>query len=189
MYWVMASERSDEYERSMDQLPPMYESLELHLDQGNLVPNNLPSIDIPFTQHPEEYITDNIVVPMRMGLLINNKVKTVFDRLGISNIQYFKARLIDQATQTVDENYYVANIIGSYACVDHAESELELFDDGSIEFIDKLVLKLDERNDYEHVFRLAEFPALLIISQMLKDSLLESKITGFKFYEPSEFSL
>jgi hypothetical protein len=189
MYWVLVSERSDEYEISIDKVPPIIEAHRLYMDQGCFIPGRVPTIDIPFTQHVEERKTDNIVVPTRMGLFVNEKVKSIFDKLGIRNIQYFKARLIQQNTQIINENYCIANVIGKYACVDHQESELEYFDDGDIQFIDKLVLNLEEGNDHGHIFRLAEFPALLMISQQLKDMIVESNITGFKIYKPEEFSL
>ncbi|MFQ5559441.1 MAG: hypothetical protein ACE5FU_02495, partial [Nitrospinota bacterium] len=75
------------------------------------------------------------------------------------------------------------------ACVDQSQSELVLFDDGEIEIIDKLVLDLSEFNDYGHIFRLAEFPSLLVISQELKTKIEEIGLTGFKVYNPEEFSL
>lgn len=183
------SERSDEYELSIDGLPPMVEALDLNFDYGNFIPTKLPLIDVPYSQHSDERKTDNIVSPTRLGLLINDKIKAIFDDLNIENIQYFKARLIESASGDIDESYLVANVVGKYACVDHAKSELEYFSDGDIQFIDKLVLDLDPSIDYGHIFRLSEFPPVLVISEPLKLKLESSGVTGLKIYQPEQFSL
>lgn len=189
MYWILMSERSDEYELSIDELPPMMETLDLRFDYGNFISKMPPSIDVPYSQHVEERKTDNIVSPTRLGLLINERVKNVFDTLNIENVQYCSAKLIEQDSGEVNDDYFLANIVGKYACVDKDKSELEYFSDGEIEFIDSLALDLDPAVDYGHIFRLAEFPTLIVISTKLKENLEEAAVTGFKIYAPAEFSL
>jgi len=189
MFWVLMSERSDEYELSIDALPLDVERLGLYFDHGNAIAANIGTINVPYELHPEEYITDNIIAPTRLGLLINNKVKAVFDALNIKNIQYFNTQLLEKNNQLTNQEYYIANVVGKHACVNKEASKLDLFDDGDIEFINKLVLTMNSGNDYEHIFRLAEFPSILIISNMLKTALLKNNITGFKVYKPESFSL
>lgn len=189
MYWILANERSDEYEVSIDNLPPYLESNDIHFDQGNLLSIQPPVIDYPFTLHPEERMTDNIVAATQAGLVINKKIKDVFDALEIRNIQYFPGKLIESNSGKADERYCFANIVGKFACVNHEESELEYYSDGSIQFIDKLVLKLDDNNDYGHIFRLAEFLPLVVISDELKAALEAAEVTGFKIYDPEDFDL
>lgn len=189
MYWILMSKRSDEYELRIDALPPMVDALDINFAHGNYIPGAIPLIDVPYSQHPEERKTDNIVSPTRLGLLINSKVKAVFDNLNIENIQYFKARLIEATSGEIDESYVIANIVGKYACVDDAKSDLQYFNSGNIKFIDKLVLDLDPKTDYGHIFRVGEVFPLLVISDLLKQKLEESGVTGFKIYKPEDFSL
>ena len=134
-------------------------------------------------------MVDNIPAYGCSGLLINKKVKSVFDGLPVDNIQYFDARLIDQATQKVLVPYWIANIIGKVACVDRAGSSLVCFDDGQIQFIDKLVLLPMTDGQHGHIFRLAEFLPAIVISDALKEALTDSGVTGFTYYKPEEFSL
>lgn len=115
-------------------------------------------IDVPYSQHPEQWKADNSVAPTRLGLLVNGKVKRGFDALGIQNIQYFDARLTDRDNGNINERYTVANVIDKHACLNRQNSELELFDDGDMRFIDRLSLALDDDTDYGHIFRLTEFP-------------------------------
>lgn len=189
MFWVLMIERSDEYELSIDALPSDVERLDLYFDLGNAITANIGTINVPYELHPQEYITDNIIAPTRLGLLINNKVKAVFDALDIKNIQYFNTQLLGKNNQSKNQEYYIANVVGKHACVDKGASKLVFFDDGDIEFINKLVLTMNSQNDYEHIFRLAEFPSILIISDILKTALLKNHITGFKIYKPESFSL
>lgn len=183
------SERSDESELSLDALPPIFDSLDVSFDYGNLVSSPIPLIDIHFSNIEDFTITDNLVAPSRIGLLINAKVKNIFDALNIDNVQYFKSRLIDDNKNTINNDYCLANIIGKVSCVDRSQSELELFPDGDIRFIDKLVLSLNDNTDYGHIFRLAEYSTLLVISDELKAALDINNVTGFNIYKPEEFSL
>ncbi len=183
------SERSDENELSLDELPPIFDSLEMSFDLGNVINIPIPLIDIHFSNIEKFAITDNLVAPPRIGLLINAKVKNIFDSLNLDNVQYFKARLIDESTDTISDDYCLANVIGKVACVDRSQSELELFPDGDIRFIDKLVLSINDDTDYGHIFRLAEYSTLLVISDELKVALDNNNVTGFGIYKPEDFSL
>ncbi len=189
MYWVLANERSDEFELSIDSVPPYLEDNDIHFDQGDLIKNECPIIDYPYTKHPKDRMTDNIVAATQAGLLVNEKLRGLFSSLNITNIQFFAARLLESSSGAVEEAYCFANIVGKYSCVDQDESELEYYDDGSIEFIDKLVLNLSEDIDYGHIFRLAEFLPVVVISDALKQALEENDITGVKIYKPEEFEL
>lgn len=189
MYWIMLSERSDEYEFSIDETPPAIEENDWQFDVGELHPEPLPVIDIPFSINPDEIMTDNIIAYGVRGLLFNSKVKAVFDRLGIDIIQYFQARLVNRETKEIFEPYWIGNIVGKHSCVDHDNSELEYFADGDIEFIDKLALIPMQEGEYGDIFRLAEFLPLIVVSDRLKVSLQEAGIKGFTFYKPEDFSL
>jgi hypothetical protein len=189
MYWIMLSERSDEYELSIDATPEIIEQQNLRFDCGDLLAK-LPSlIDVPFDMQPDETMVDNIPAYGCRGLLINKKVKSVFEGLNIDNIQYVKARLINLRTNEILEPYWIANIVGKIACVDQEKSELEYYEDGQIKFIDKLVFKPMKDLQYGHIFRYAEFLPVIVVSDELKNALQGHDVSGFAFYRPEEFSL
>lgn len=189
MFWVMMSERSDEYELSIDGTPPLIEQNDWRFDTGRSQPMSLPVIDVPFDIEPDERMVDNIPAYGCRGLLINERVKAVFDTLKLDNIEYFPARLVNQSTNQVLSPYWIANIVGRFSCVDHEKSDLDYYNDGSIQFIDKLVLKPIPGGNYARIFRLAEFLPVMIVSDILKNALTEQNITGFTFYRPEDFSL
>lgn len=117
------------------------------------------------------------------------ELRRFFDTLKIDNIQYLKSRLIDENTKAINSDYYLANIMGKISYMDKSQSEFELFPDGDIRFIDKLVLNLNDNTDYGHIFRLAEYSTLLLISNELKIALSKNNVTGLKIYKPENFSL
>lgn len=189
MYWILMPQRSHEEQLSLDELPPLFAETDISFCVGNAILQQFSVIDIPYSNEFNSSFTDNLVAAPTIGLLINSKIRNLFDQLNIDNIQYFKARLIDEDTQEVNHDYWLANIVGKRWCVDKSLSELDLFDDGDIRFIDKLVLSLDKNTYYGHIFRMEEFISLLVISDELKMALEDSGVTGFGIYKPEEFSL
>lgn len=172
-------ERSDETQLSLDGLPLVFAQSDLNFCEGNPITQDLDVIDIPFTNQYQYSFTDNLVVAPIIGLLLNSKVRKLFATLDIDNIQYFPAHLRDIDSGQINSDYSLANIVGKIFCVDKSLSELDLFDDGDIRFIDKLVLSLDDNKDYGHIFRLADFISLLVISDKLKQVLENNQVTGF----------
>lgn len=189
-YWIMTSERSDEYELSIDGLPDAVEDQNLNFCEGNIIsPQPKGDIVLPYQQAKDERKTDNLVCAPALGLVINNRIKAIFDLLKITNIQTFPLQLLNEASKEIEKDYCIANIVGKYACVDFDKSSLELYDDGDIEFIDSLTLSLDPNTDYGHIFRLAEYHPLMVISTKLKETLEAEKITGLKIYAPEDLVL
>lgn len=189
MYWILMPQRSHETQLSLhEHLPPLFAESDISFCEGNKVVHDIEVIDFPYTNQLNSSFTDNLVALPVIGLLINNKIRSLFDQLGIDNIQYFKTQLIDTDTQLANQDYWLANIVGKHVCVDKSLSELDLFTDGDIRFIDKLVLALDKDTQYGHIFRMAEFLPLLVISDALKLLLEKNGVTGFAICKPEEFS-
>lgn len=189
MYWILASERTDENELTIDGIPPIVEALALTFDQGIEITSHVPLIEIPYSLTDEKWKTDNIVVSTRLGLLINETIKSIFDSLNIENIQYFPTRIINEMSSQIDKGYYIANIIGKVACVDRQNSILDCYEDVDIQFIDKLVLDDNQIPLDLHIFRLSEFLPLIVISDVLKSKVEAAHITGMKLYSLDEFEL
>lgn len=188
MHWILMSERSDEYEASVDELPAVMADQGLAFDQGVIVPGPVGPIDIPFPLHREERMTDNLVAPTRLGLVVNEKIRQVFSALDVDNIQYVDARVIDTTTGTIYDDYRIANVIGRYDGIDREHSDVTTFPDGGIEFIDSLALAVGE-SWKERIFRLSEFLPILVIDDALRAALEGAAVSGLKIYRPEDFSL
>ncbi|MDA3900001.1 MAG: hypothetical protein PF637_05710 [Spirochaetes bacterium] len=188
-YWILTSERSDEYELSIDGLPEAVSKYSLNFSQGEDVLLPADEILLPYTQAADERKTDNLVCAPKLGLVVNEKLKSVINEFAAETVQYAPLKLLNKETGDICKDYQIANVTVIYPCVDMEQSELELYDDGDIEFIDSLFLSLSPDTDYGHVFRIAEYSPLLVISSAFKTALEERKITGLRVYAPEEFSL
>jgi hypothetical protein len=189
MYWLLADERTDDHELSLNGIPPTVEQMDIRFDLGEFLDTEVPVIEVAYQLRDGQYMADSIEVTPRLGLLINEKVRSIFKKVAVDNVQYFPAKLVEEETGNVTEEYCFANIVGKYSAVDFSKSELEFFDDGDIRFIDKLVLEIDENQDLGHIFRLAEFSSLIIVSDPLKKAIEESGVTGMAVYKPEEYEL
>jgi len=189
MYWIWANERSDEYELRIDGVPPVIEEKDWSFDLGQYVVDSVPVIDVPYTMQPDERLTDNLIAPGCRGLLFNKKVKKIFNDAGVDNIQYFEARLVNTDSGEINDDYVIANIVGKIDCLDYEKSELELDQDGSIEYIDSLSIKNEDSVDYGNIFRLSAFHPVVVVSPLIKEEMENNKITGIRFYRPEDFSL
>ncbi len=117
-YWILAKERTDEFELRIDGLPSIVSELNLDFSAGTEIYEKLPDLELKYTGYEGLIKTDSIVCATRLGLLINEKVRNIFTGLHIDDVEYFPAVLIEENSGARDTAYYFANITGLYSCVD-----------------------------------------------------------------------
>ncbi len=186
-YWILMPLRSNELEICIYWLPKFVIESDIFFNEWISIQKTIDTIKINFDFRKDVIITDFINVPNRLGLLISKKILSIFNSLDICNIQYFNTSIIWNNSLIIKDEYFIANIIWIYNCIDLKKSNLEFYNDWEIEFINKLVIKKDI--NFWHIFRLAEFPSLVVIDDELKNKLLESNITWIKIYDANWFSL
>jgi hypothetical protein len=113
--------------------------------------------------------------------LVSKRFIETLQTMGIDNFQVFPAEVSDPE----GKQYFSFNVLGNVSCLDLSGSEYEE-DDGDIEEIFSLVLDAERAADH-HLFRLAEFPILLIASEQLKSACESSRIKGMKFISPEDW--
>ncbi len=188
MHWIMANERSSENELSIDDTPYLIKTNDWEFDSGLYVKTEVPLITYSYTLEPEQFITDYIVVYGFKGLLFSEKLLSVFEMLKVKNIQYSRVELINSDTKQINE-YCLVNVVGRFNIIDYETSEVELDDDGDIQFIDSLAFIDTSKMTLPPIFRLSSFLPLVIVSNEIKQSLEDHGITGLKFYKPEDFYL
>ncbi|WP_394393638.1 imm11 family protein [Shewanella woodyi] len=112
----------------------------------------------------------------------------MLDSLDIINIDYYEVDLINVKNGDC-RNYYIANIIGTFECVNYDNSEVELWPNGKIEQIDSLAFIDTSKMELPPIFRLSSFLPLVIINDAIKQAFERERVTGFKFYKPEDFYL
>ncbi len=189
MYWIYKHKINNNKDiRFFGELPMAIQQNGLDFSMGTVV-NEIKDLKIelciPETQTGS--LLDNIEVPLNVGILVSKRLQKAMIDFGIKNIQWYKASLKHINGNLVSNDYAVGNIIKTIPCVDFEKSELVLRKNTSnIKFIDKLVLKEGIK---DHIFRIAEYLPLIIISNDLKKVMEANNFTGIKFLNPEELVL
>jgi hypothetical protein len=189
MYWIMSTERSENNEAVLEIQSNSFgnESVNFACGKSKIVANENIVIDYQLGEGTNIY-TDNLMCYGLKSLFFNEKIKRLLDYLDIKNIDYYEVALINVKNGGC-LNYYIANIIGTFECVDYDNSEVELWPNGKIEQIDSLTFIDTSKMDLPPIFRLSSFLPLVIVNNEIKKAFEDNNITGLKFYKPEDFYL
>jgi hypothetical protein len=119
--------------------------------------------------------------------VVSDAVRAAFDRVGVDNIEYFKAELQLEYSEQIIRGYWVANVIGRLSCVDELRSVREgdpIDNDGRL-----LSFHVDPaRTCGLSLFRLAEAPELVMVHPRVRAALeATAGLRGLLFQEPSAY--
>jgi hypothetical protein len=118
--------------------------------------------------------------------LFSEKLKGALDSFGVDNVEFFPVELEDPATQTTENGYHLANIIGLVSCVDMAKSDVRELPSGTGVRLKAFVI--DERRAPDQaIFRLDEKPTLIVINERLKTHLETAGLKGLKMIPTTEY--
>lgn len=155
----------------------------------NVTENNLSQLQFICETLPEGYFPDYAVSDMGCSV-VSDRLKLLFESLGINNIQYFKASIIEREGKSPKIGYHAANIIGLGDCIDTDASEMDAEKGNNGELciysIDKLVLKNNPVEEYV-IYRAKHFTRLILIEEDLISSFEKAGIKGIKFISPSRW--
>lgn len=189
MYWLLSNELVDE-DRDADLSGNFTTNLgdDMSFDDGEQIPFPITQAIYSLMEPLNGRLTDHLSISEIPGLVLSNKVCQLLESLKISNFQRFPLTIFDTEKKEIAGGYSIVNVIGVVDCVDQDVSDLEYYDDGDIEFIDKLVLKEENIPEGADIFRLARRTTLVIVSQKLKDAIEQAAMTGFVFYKPEDYA-
>ncbi|WP_036096011.1 imm11 family protein [Leptospira weilii] len=105
--------------------------------------------------------------------LFSNKLKLVFDSLGINNINYYPVELIDEQSNNTKAHYFLGIILDLIDCI---ESGTERSPAGR--FILKNPVIDSARVKNHRLFRLGEEPSLIIVDSRIKETIVAANLVG-----------
>jgi len=108
--------------------------------------------------------------------LFSNKIKSCLDDCGIQNIDYYPVKIINQKTNKVNADYWLANICDRIECVDVANSDTSSSRRGRLKF--KSFCIDESRTMGAEIFRLHEKGGLIIMDERLHSVLAEAGLQG-----------
>ena len=177
-YFVLMRENNDNYplfswDQSSDKFSersPVKVSEPVKLRLGDPLPPNYEWVDFHKTPEP----------------VVSEKISTLLMPLNIYGVQLLPAKVRDSNNKDVEvKDYIFMHVWNRIECLDMGSSELELYDDGSIFSIEKLVLDESKLGaidlDKRLIFELEENISTILIHQSIKEIILSAKPVGFRF--------
>lgn len=114
--------------------------------------------------------------------LISLDTKILFEELNIDNLQYIDVSII--SSLVVINDYKIVNITDKIDCTDFSASYLDLYFDGDISSISKLVLDETKIPKGKLIFLLGKRETgIILVHENLKKAIENAKLTGFRFVE------
>lgn len=122
--------------------------------------------------------------------VMRNDLLKVLIAAGVNNLELFPARIINQTSGKVYEDYHAFNVVGLVAAANIDESRLmDPESEPTILDTDFESLVIDEQKAHGfHLFRLAESCNAICVSEKIKNAVEKSGIPGMVFYGPGEWS-
>lgn len=188
MYWIWRSRRRDEEDASIHGVPQSIKELGTRFDQGLRYTDPIPPIELHMDARSQGQLTDNLIAPATTGLAFSSALRAALNSSGVDNIDYYPLKLINDITGEIFDDYQIANVIGVLECIDFSESDLELTDDGSIRFIESLVLMESLPSDLR-MFRIMEYLPLVVVHERVKEAVEDNAMTGVEFLRPEDLVL
>jgi len=185
-YWVIFPERKDDgivLSAVPDDGPKAYE-----YDKGKALANRFPKagnavmcMDPQYSDRTGFY---DILPSLDTVMVVNSKVKSLFEELGVGFVEYLPLILWDNERQVLSNDYFIANALGSVDLIDMEKSDFvpDRFIEGQINFIHKLVIKEGVDPDRARFFRAKTKLDLFFIHDDLRNALESAGIKGYKLY-------
>ena len=111
--------------------------------------------------------------------LFSDALKEAMDQFPVNNVDYFPIELEDPSTNEIETGYWLANVVGQIDCLDASRSTIIDRPSGARGRLESFYID-PQRTQGQQIFRLAEQPALIIISQDLRKYLLSLSLSGIR---------
>jgi hypothetical protein len=184
-FYIMRQNTSIQGSRALDGLPDHMDSLDWtqgkHMDDP--VPGGALALDLSLESgNYRSAIIEGFLT------LYHKRFRQALEERGVDNIEYYPVQLRDQNTGKVDEDYFVANILGLIDCVDMGKSKVKMWNSGSGFDFQSMVID-EARTHGLKLFRLKDDPTKVIISEEMKENLEQAKIlVGVKLIKTEDYS-
>ncbi len=111
--------------------------------------------------------------------------------LEIYGIQLVPAIVKELKRPELEKNYYFLHVWNQISCLDKENSDLELYKDGTIFSIEKLVLDEKTLREFELsrrlIFKLTENTSVTLFHESIKDLIMASSPTGVRFIKATDW--
>lgn len=125
------------------------------------------------------------VVP---ALVVRKDVSELLTQVGVDNIQYFPAELLDKKTGTRIDDYLVGNIVGIVDAIDMEKSVIDEDSPPRIAMRFETMVIDPVKCKGNLLFRLMHRQNLIVIAQPVAEKFRENKLPFIHIVEPEDFA-
>ncbi|MBI3561659.1 MAG: hypothetical protein HY080_08095 [Gammaproteobacteria bacterium] len=174
MFYILDQDAEIEGSAAVDGLPESIDPIDWI--RGKIMPAPPKDLVLELSEASGAYrgaIFDGLIT------LYHDTLKKALTEFGVNNIQYFPVQLRNPTMDTLESGYWIANIIGLIECVDRENSILIPLPSGTGEDLGPFQIA-ESKTKGAPLFRLAESPTLVIVTEKLVDHLIASDICGVR---------
>jgi hypothetical protein len=133
---------------------------------------------------------DLALMPDPAMLLVSERVKTYLEeRNFLKGNEVLRVALRDPKDRPLDDVYLVRQLV-TPACIDDNKSKGTLFPgESEYQFMSKIVLDPTRVPDEIHLFRAAQYPTVLFITETLARAFVDAGFVGLDYLAPEKWSL
>ncbi|WNO08427.1 imm11 family protein [Teredinibacter sp. KSP-S5-2] len=182
-YWAINADCSSDavfLSRLSSEMPESYK-----FDEGISLVDEYPSVEdckIYYDpQYPEGTQLYDFLDSINALLIVNSKVKKIFDEIGITSIEYLPIWLCDHKHEISSKDYVICNVIQSVDIIDMDSSScrMSFLDESQVDRIKNLVVDYKAIPDDAKVFRASKKLDQIFISDDVKEALEKAGIEGY----------
>lgn len=137
------------------------------------------------TNYPDRIKLYDILPALDSVLVVNSKVKDVFEASGCKDVEYLPITIWDHQNAVASSNYFIVNPLGGVDFIDMDKSAYSMssLDEGQIYSIDNLVINEKEIPADAKLFRAKTKMDQIFISDEIRKSLEVAGIKGYKLLQ------
>ncbi|WP_437983675.1 imm11 family protein [Sorangium sp. So ce117] len=154
-------------------LPKYMQGIKLPLDEAATVKRVI--VETSMDKYPDYFMTLH-------GPVVSRQFIDALQRSGVDNFDGYHAQLVCQDAEFGP--HFIWNVVGRIACIDHGRAEYTLYKQ-QIARIQSLAID-ESRIHGVRLFRLDEVPAVLVVTQDVRDAL--ASLNGVVFAEAEGWS-
>ena len=121
--------------------------------------------------------------------VVSDRLRKVLEQHAGASIEFLPVRIRDKKRRLVKAPYYVANLLGSVACMDRSRSDFDMshLDKGQVSRFRRLTLDPSKIDPSVKIFRLAEMMELVLVRDDLAAAIERAGCTGLDLLPLEDF--
>lgn len=132
---------------------------------------------------------DDYVMTGSTEFLVSGKIVAILNRIGVSNIEYYKSSIHKPNGEMLEE-FFTVNILSVVDCINKKKSSYRVQRYGPVEvnYYSKLVFRYKKIDQSLKLFRIHEREGLVVAHESVVNAFHSEGITGIRFHNVDNYA-